>query len=190
MSTTKRGEQRRSVHIHYCSRDFTRKSTLAALAVIQGIPTATNITEVLLSNVTTFLGIEEEQLSKEHLATKLVCIATDRCEVMMGAHTGVHVRGPFAVVVHDYRNRAALSSATLEKCMLLQRDLGELCSPAYSVFHSSGASRWELKQCQILAGWPVQQLGMVPINMQRLDRLAMTHHSAAHRRTSLLCCYG
>lgn len=164
-STTNAGEQHMSVHVHYCSSDFTRKSVLAALAVIDGRPNADKITEVLLSNVTAFLKCKQHQL-----APKLVCIATYGCEVMMGKHNGVHTQvqrkcGPFAVGVHDFTNREGLSSATLEKCMLLQRVQDDLCTPAYKVFHNSGPSRWELRQCQQMAGWSVQRWEWFPSTM-------------------------
>jgi hypothetical protein len=75
-----------SIHIYYL-RDWQPKSKLLALSKLTQRPTAKNITEVLVRELTTRLGLRPQDL-----AQKVILGASDGAATLQGDCSGVLVR--------------------------------------------------------------------------------------------------
>jgi hypothetical protein len=102
-----------SIHIYFL-RDWQRKSQMLALSKLTQRPTAKYITEVLVRELTTRLGLRAQDL-----AQKVILVASDGAVTLQGDCSGVLVRvresvAPWALQIYCMAHRIDLCAGAMD----------------------------------------------------------------------------
>jgi hypothetical protein len=141
-----------SIHIYYL-RDWQRKSQMLALSKLTQRPTAKYITEVLVRELTTRLGLHPQDL-----AQKVILGASDGAATLQGDCSGVLVRvresvAPWALQIHCMAHRIDLCAGAMDG-QPVAASVFSLLQAVYALCSRSPLRSQLLEQRQVSLGLP------------------------------------